>query len=202
MFDLRNGLWGLVSAITLSLGGCLSGGCTRAFSEASLGEQIEAFKQTTEHLVNLAERTDAAYTAEFEYDGEDAEAYLKQSAGLRIPIRIRLGVFGNAKSNAGKEGAPGGSGAGSELGGSSGSSAASELGGATGSSVPHDSSAAHGPMFEQSAAFPANHGTSPRDVAKASRAGAGGNVDSFRGGMREPARADGAGAGSGSRGAG
>ncbi len=190
MFDLRNGLWGAVSAITLSLGGCLGGGCTRAFSEASLGEQIEAFKLTTEHLVHLAERTDAAYTAEFEYDGEDAEAYLKQSAGLRIPIRIRLGVFGNAKSNAGTEGAPAGSGA------------ESELGGVSGSSVPHDSRAAHGPMFERSAAFSANGGTPPDEPAEAFRRGAGGNVDSFRGGVREPARADGAGAGSGRRSAG
>lgn len=190
MFDWRNGLWGAVSAITLSLGGCLGGGCTRAFSEASLGEQIEAFKQTTEHLVHLAERTDAAYTAEFEYDGEDAEAYLKQSAGLRIPIRIRLGVFGNAKSNAGKEGAPTGSGA------------ASERGGIAGSSAVHDANAAHGPMFERPAAFSANHATPPDEPVEASLPGAGGGVDSFRGGMREPARADGAGAGSGSRGAG
>ncbi|MCG3132264.1 MAG: hypothetical protein FLDDKLPJ_03097 [Phycisphaerae bacterium] len=97
MFDVRDGLLGVISAVTVTLGGCLSGGCTRAFGEATLEQQIEAFKQTTEHLVHLAERTDAAYTAEFEYDGEDAEAYLKQSAGLRVPVRVRLGVFGNAK---------------------------------------------------------------------------------------------------------
>lgn len=97
MFDVRDGLLGIISVLMVTLGGCFSGGCTRAFGEATLEQQIEAFKQTTEHLVHLAERTDAAYTAEFEYDGEDAEAYLKQSAGLRVPIRVRLGVFGNAK---------------------------------------------------------------------------------------------------------
>lgn len=90
-----------MSALLLSaLGGCLETGCTQSFRDASLEQQIEAFKQTTDHLVNLAERTDAAYSAEFEYDGEDAEAYLKQSAGLRVPVRIRLGVFGNAKKEA------------------------------------------------------------------------------------------------------
>lgn len=97
MFDVRGGLLRITSAMIVTLWGCLTGGCTRAFGEATLEQQIEAFKQTTEHLVHLAERTDAAYTAEFEYDGEDAEAYLKQSAGLRVPVRVRLGVFGNAK---------------------------------------------------------------------------------------------------------
>ncbi len=93
--------WGIVATTLLSLwGGCLGTGCTQAFRDAPLDQQLEAFKQATEHLVSLAERTDAAYQAELEYDGEDVEAYLKQSAGLRVPIRIKLGVFGNAKHGA------------------------------------------------------------------------------------------------------
>ncbi|MCL4718758.1 MAG: hypothetical protein KJ057_09835 [Phycisphaerae bacterium] len=90
------------AALLSALGGCLGleTGCTQSFRDASLDQQIAAFKETTSHLADLAERTDAAYSAELEYDGEDAEAYLKQSAGLRIPIRVRLGVFGNAKKEA------------------------------------------------------------------------------------------------------
>ena len=89
------------AALLSALGGCLGleTGCTQSFRDASLDQQIAAFKETTSHLADLAERTDAAYSAELEYDGEDAEAYLKQSAGLRIPIRVRLGVFGNAKKD-------------------------------------------------------------------------------------------------------
>lgn len=88
-----------VVAVTAAWTWLVGMGCTQSFRSASLEQQIEAFKQTTGHLADLAARTDAAYRAEFEYDGSEAEAYVKQSAGLRVPIRIRLGVFGNAKGD-------------------------------------------------------------------------------------------------------
>lgn len=81
----------------------LHGGCTQSFRSASLERQIEAFKQTTQHLADLAARSDAVYRAEFEFDGSETEAYLRQSAGLRVPIRVRLGVFGNAKGDRPRE---------------------------------------------------------------------------------------------------
>lgn len=93
---------GIVSTLLTLLGGCLGTGCTQSFKDAPLDQQIAAFKDTTQHLANLAQQTDAAYSAELVYDGQNAEAYVKQSAGLNVPIRVKLDIHGNAKKEEAK----------------------------------------------------------------------------------------------------
>jgi len=99
MFNGKFDVLTLLLAGLTTIDGCFSTGCTGSFRQASLQQQVQSFKDTTSHIVDLARRTDAAYYAEFQYDGQDSEVYLKQSAGMRIPIKLKLGVFGNAKSS-------------------------------------------------------------------------------------------------------
>lgn len=69
-------------------------GCTQAFRQSSLEQQVQTFKETTDQLAALARQTEAIFYAELDYDGREQEVYAKQSLGVGLPIRIRMGVMG------------------------------------------------------------------------------------------------------------
>lgn len=90
--------------------GCLwaSGGligCTQAFRQSSLEQQVQTFKETTDQLAALARETEAIFYAELDYDGREQEVYAKQSLGVGLPIRIRMGVMGQGGKGAASAGA-------------------------------------------------------------------------------------------------